>query len=121
MPRKSRASLAVVTAIPSRPSPPKRFSVEMKAAWRAVVGSKPATWFDAASTPLLECYIHAICTFRALSTQPTIDGKALRMLDRQSRLVGMLGTRLRLTQQAKYNARSAAHATIPPIKPWEPR
>lgn len=137
MPRKSAASLSIVTNLPvQRLRPPSRLPKEAAAVWRAVVSSKPADWFRADTAVLLEQYVLAVIGHRVVSKQvravktdtlTTADGLAiydrlLRMQDRQARVSASLATKLRLTQQSRYTPQAAATAAgkvKTGTRPWE--
>jgi hypothetical protein len=139
MPRKSAASLAVVTPLPGpRAAPPPRLTPEAAALWKAVVATKPAEWFTEDSLPLLESYCTATVMFREIQVQidalprplaqrelPILD-KLLAMREREIRTLTTLARSMRLSQQARYRGEvaSTAHrrATTEAIfakKPWE--
>lgn len=136
--RRSAASLSVVQTLPGqRPEPPRELTREQKAIWRAVVQTKPADWFTDDSHPLLVAYCRHITTARDLGA--TIDGfdlallaedehlkrydRLLAMRERETRAITALARSMRLTQQARYDTKSAntAAKSAPASRPWEYR
>ena len=134
--RRSTASLSVVTTLPGsdRPQPPKELKEAQAAEWRAIVGRMPAGWFTRETHGLLIAYCRHRATFSVLSSRiDTLErepcdedvdlyNKLLRMREREGRAMSSMATRLRLTQQARYNAKSASTASKDAggaPKPWE--
>jgi len=126
MPRKSTASLSVIPSGPAvhRLSAPPSLTDSEADVWDAVVSTKPADWFQADSAPVLEEYCKAVAMCRFLSFQieaaktSSGDEKAdmktfetlLRLRDMESKRVLSAGTKLRLTQQARYTPQASATA-----------
>jgi hypothetical protein len=115
---------------PGKPlSPPADLSAAERARWEAVVDSKPADWFAADSAPVLKEYCRASVTCDVLAKRVATalrnaDPAALKkLLDSRHqeavRLAG-LATKLRLTPQSRYSARSAATADqqVSGPRPW---
>jgi hypothetical protein len=131
--RESAASLSVapVTGLPERPEPLPHLTEEEAAEWRAIVSTKPADWFMRDSQPVLAAYCQAICMNRDLVEMWNNEkGKlesAILLKDlissvtKTSNLVAQLATKLRLTQQSRYTAQSAATANkrAANARPWE--
>jgi hypothetical protein len=135
--RKSAAELAIIgaggIAVARRLDPPSLISDEMAKVWRGIVNGKPGDWFDAGSAPVLAQYCrHVIAARRAsqLVVQTEADdgfdidvwSGLLRLQERQSALLVSLATKLRLTPQSRYGARSAdtaARNDPPGPPPWE--
>lgn len=135
--RKSAAALAVVTQLPGqRPEPPADLTSEQAEEWRAVVGSEPADWFPRATHGMLADYCRSVVLARHVAAQinafdmaliETEEGlkrfdKLSAILERHTRASASLATRMRLTQQSRYNALSANTAHKPvggTQKPWE--
>lgn len=101
--------------------------------WRDIVSSLPADWFDAASLPILVCYVQSVsaCEMMARMIASLDDladadqfkryGALMRLRDREVHSLAHLATKLRLTQQSRYGARAAETAsrkTTGP-RPWE--
>ena len=135
--RKSAASLAVVTALPGqRPEPPDELSDAEAAVWRAVAATKPADWFGADTHPLLAAYCRHACAARAMSAAvhafPVADcadperakhyNLLLIMRERETCAMHSLARGMRITQQSRYDAKTANTAASKaggPSKPWE--
>ena len=123
MAKKSSASLSVV---PPRAAtlltPPKSLTARQKDLWKEIVSSKPASWFDRSTAPLLSGYVKAIASHETLGSRSDeieatlADGggdlktlnKIHAMIERQARLIQTFATKLRLTQQSRYTATTAA-------------
>src|SRR4051812_13770925 len=118
--RKSAESLSAITIIPGqRPPPPPELTKEQAAHWKAMVARMPADWFDAAAQILLTemCRHTAICFVVAqqidafpldqIATEEGTDryDKLGRMLDRHSKCIAMLATKLRLAPQSRYETK----------------
>ena len=120
--RKSTAELAVIQGIPERPDAPKELTREQAEEWRAIVERMPPEWFPREIHPLLIQYCRHITNARHISglvedarKGDLTDRKALmrfnrllRMQERQSGALIGLATRMRLTNQSRYTAQSAA-------------
>lgn len=138
--RKSAASLSAVTIIPGqRPPPPPGLTKEQAEVWKPIVARMPADWFDTAAQILLTelCRHTAICGIISqqidsfpvdqLTTEEGADryDKLGRMLDRHSKTIAMLATKLRLAPQSRYDAAKAntagknSAAGAGPSRPWE--
>ena len=138
--RKSAASLSAVTIIPGqRPPPPPELTKEQAAAWKAIVARMPADWFDTTAQILLieMCRHTAICGIISqqidsfpvdqLTTEEGTEryDRLGRMLDRHSKCVAMLATKLRLAPQSRYEHKVAGTAAknsaagAGPSRPWE--
>ena len=131
--RISSASLELATVAPvevvERQKPPHDLSDEECEVWVAVVGSVPADWFAPSNTPLLVQYcrhcVHARRIAEALE-RVTSDkrmnwdqyDRLLKMQERESRIIIMLATKMKLTQQATTNIRGDRRASGT-RKPWE--
>src|SRR4051812_44557753 len=120
--RKSAASLAVVTSLPGqRPEPPAELTAEQAEEWRAVGATRRADWFSGNNQELLVAYCRHIVLTRRVSEQidrfdpawmADDDGlkrfdKLGAMLERHTRTIASLATRMRLTQQSRYDAKTA--------------
>ncbi len=117
---KSSAELSVVSINTKqlRPEPPEELNPEQAEEWRAIVKGMPSDWFSRETWPLLESYCRHVVTARKvaeqidhLSEEPTVPTdlmeKLLKMQQRESAAIANLGTKMRLTQQSRYNAKSA--------------
>ncbi len=121
MPRKSAASLAVVpdpVELDRRLPLPEELTPEEAQIWQSIVATKPSDWFQQDSAALLVAYCRHITTSRFLDEQITaIEGRGpLRTPDeldfyktlidkreKQSRVLASLATKMRLSQQARYD------------------
>lgn len=132
MARKSTASLAIVPPASTReaPEPPADLAESERALWREIVESKPLDWFGPDSLPVLKEYVRAVSMCDHLST--VVKGvfrggdidemkKALDMRDKEARRAASLATKMRLTQQSRYGARSAERADRQASgkRPWQ--
>lgn len=138
MSKKSLASLSVVAPMRGHlPVPPEHLTQAQAQIWTDVVATKPHDWFGADSFPVLSDYCRAIDMDNELaavvndfdrSSLTTYEGiqswKALLKMQReQQKHVAMLATKLRLTPQSRYNAKSAATANnrVGLERPWASR
>jgi hypothetical protein len=134
MSRKSSASLSIapVIKLDARPSAPRSFTSRQKELWKEIVDSKQATWFNSGSIPLLSGYVRAITSYESLSCRVDKmeagahmdmmdENRLYSMVERQARLVQSFATKLRLTQQSRYTAASAAVASsrASGVRPWD--
>lgn len=136
MPRQSAASLAVVTTLrqAKHPPAPTGLSTRQQQLWQAITKGKPPEWWDSGSLPVLQALVAHIETAERIEVQfadlgDLTDPDALDRLDKLSRLrdretkaVATLSAKLRLTQQSRYTAQSAATAARRGgggPKPWE--
>lgn len=135
--RKSAAALAVVTALPGqRPEPPAELTDEQAAEWRAIVGRMPADWFTRETQPLLVQYCRHVVKARLVAQAindfdpawlADEDGlkrydKLTQIAEREGRAMSSLATRMRITQQSRYNAAAANTASTKAAKgdkPWQ--
>lgn len=148
--RKSAAGLAVVTTMPGqRVAVPKTLAPAEAEVWRAVVATKPADWFTADSHPLLVAYCRHAAMADHLSdhigeamkthTASVLVGNVsaaslalaslddlLKMRDRETKALNTFARAMRLTQQSRLKAETAATAhgrangtTGTTKKPWE--
>lgn len=132
MSRKSTASLSVVQiGSLSRIAPPDDLTPEQAKLWVAVVESKPAEWFGEDSTPLLAEYVRAasMCSLLEIQIQAAIAGgdnaeikTLLDMRDKESKRLVSSGTKMRLTQQSRYQPDKAStldRKVASGAKPWQ--
>ena len=134
--RKSTASLATVTALPLRMlAVPDDLTGEEAEVWSRVAATKPGDWWDAGSTPLLAQYARAVVQsetvaelVRTVLTNLVTDPdelaryKELRKIQAAlSAEIASLATKMRLTQQARYNAKNSDTASrkVNGRKPWQ--
>lgn len=136
--RKSGASLSVaVTNMPGqRPEPPSDLTSEQAAEWRAVVSQMPANWFTRETHAMLAQFCRHVVQSRVIAAQldafdPALLGdpdglrrfdKLTQLADREGRAMSSLGTRMRLTQHARYTEKSAGSAAkheVNGTRPWQ--
>lgn len=121
MARKSAASLSIVPGGAPRtaPAPPRDLVKAEKALWRDIVESKPVDWFGPDSIPILKEYVRAAVACDLLarlvhaalaSGDADIIKAQMDRRDKEARRAASLATKLRLTQQSRYGARSADRA-----------
>ncbi len=134
MPRKSAASLSIMSpALGSRSPPPANLSGRQKALWIQITAAKPADWFGQDTLPMLTALVAHIETFEVIEREfvglEKLDQiekltwleKLCRLRDRESKAITSLSTRLRLTQQSRYTPQAAATASrrASGPRPWE--
>lgn len=137
--RRSVADQAVIIAgtFGKRPDPPEDLTPRQAEIWRATVASEHAAFFDtAALRALLTDYCRhreagekvsvVIDAFQAEWLKNSAGAKRfaglLRMRELETRAAVTLATKLRLTNQSRYDERTAATAarnTAKGAKPWE--
>ena len=135
--RKATAALAVVPlAVGLLPEPPSTLTPKQAELWRGIVATKPAGWWDAGSLPSLIAYVKAIEAHAVTSAQldgfdpewlATEDGldrfdRLTKLFERLSRLIASLATKMRLTQQSRYDKQGAGVAgrsVGTGTRPWE--
>ena len=124
--RESAASLAVVRQLPTgRPPPPAELTEGQATEWRAVVGAMPVDWFKRKSHATLANYCRHVCRSQWLAGQADVYGdkilkgeggvatldRLLGMIEREDRASLAHARSLRITHQARYDARAAGNAT----------
>ncbi len=127
--------MALVVSLPGqRPDPPEKLSDLEREVWRRIVATKPSEWFTPDSQPLLIEYCRAVIFADELAEalakvvgvpegdelDPWLRLRARQ--DQNARLLTTLATKMRLTQQSRWTAPSAATAqknTAQDRKPWE--
>jgi hypothetical protein len=119
--RKSSASLSVVPASPKkdlRLQAPDSLTVRQSELWKEIVDSKTAGWFTPDNGALLVGYVKAIASHEIISLQVEAveAGKEMELKDvdklysmqeRQARLIQSFATKLRLTQQSRWQPKNA--------------
>ena len=131
--RTSAAALAVIgpggVSLLRRPGSPSELTDEQAEEWRAVVNRLPAEWFPRETHPLLAQYVRHVCTARrvaqlmaAAESAEAFDVGAYdtlgKMAERESRIIASLATKMRLSQQATYDAKKTKPLTNVK-KPWD--
>ncbi|PTR14473.1 hypothetical protein C8R31_106146 [Nitrosospira sp. Nsp2] len=136
MAKKSSASLSVVPpSVATVLAPSKSLTARQKELWKEITLSKPASWFDHSNAPLLSGYVKAIASHETLASRSDAieatladgdgDLKTLNrihaMIERQARLIQTFATKLRLTQQSRYTAATAAviAGKASGARPWD--
>lgn len=104
--------------------------------WAQTVAAKPADWFGRESAPMLAMYCRAVASAEHLARivdkferRKRLDsdgmhayGIALASMEKQSKLVISLSTKMRLTQQSQYTPKAAGTASRragAAKKPWD--
>ena len=131
--RKSAASLAVMTAT----VPLHSLNDPEAAIWRAITEAMPRDWFQREHHEMLVAYCRSVAMADFVSAeinryQPKflrVDGgverlaKLTKIRDQEVRTAMSLATRLRLTNQSRYDARTAARRRDDPPagtrRPWD--
>lgn len=102
------------------PTAPRGLSRRGRDLWRRIVSSKPPTWWDAATLPLLAALVahaetleHLQAQFDQLGDLSTPAALARleqlsRLRDREAKALASLSTKLRLTPQSRYEPVTAA-------------
>jgi hypothetical protein len=117
---------------PQRPEPPAELSEEEAQEWIEIVAVMPAEWFTRETHPMLVQLCRAIvasrfaaiemCKLRASKKVNALQiGRLSRLQDLYTRSISSLSTKMRLSQQSRYNY-SQAHAVAKnatPKKLWE--
>ncbi|RJT32104.1 hypothetical protein D3227_27270 [Mesorhizobium waimense] len=131
--RKSAEALTVVTlANRIAPDAPYHLTDAQAAIWRGIVDTLPAEFFPSESFDTLAAYCRHACEVRRLSgeverfkTEWLRDGEGLRRYGvliklRELEVRSMLAAArsLRLTNQSRYRADSAATRSKPLTRPW---
>ena len=135
MAKKSAASLTVVAVKPkdARLAPPRTLTEKQKELWLEIVASKPADWFTVDVQSLLVAYVKAITSYDSLSARVDAmelapgqvdikdEDKLYAMLERQVRLIQSFATKMRLTNQSRYQNSTAAvkSGKAGPTRPWD--
>ena len=134
--RKSAAELATVSVLPLRtPEPPVDFMADESRVWARICATKPADWWDAGSLPLLAQFCRAAAQADTIAALVASVGKSMlsdpdelarykELRKIQAGLSGeltSLGRSMRLTQQARYNAKNSdtANRKANGKKPWQ--
>ena len=124
--RKSAASLSMIPLLPheQRPEPPKELTRDQATEWREIVDRMPSDWFSRETHGLLVQYCRHVVRARqlavminAISPKDLVDRagllryeKLMGLAGRESGLIVALGTKMRITQQSRYEAKTAARS-----------
>ena len=132
--RKSAASLSVFpVTMGQRPAPPGCLTDEESKDWMIIVNRLPPDWFPEESWPLLIAYCRHIAASNRIYEQMSKTGdladtdnlklfdRLAKMHERETRTQAVLATKLRLTQQSRMQAKTAASQAAGGSlrKPWE--
>jgi hypothetical protein len=112
-----------------RPKPPSDLTKEQATEWQFVVDRMPADWFPREMHGVLVQYCRHIIEARRIGQLiAQMVGKKrfdldqyeqlLRMQDKEGRSVSMLATRMRLTQQSRYDKKRKTGNVIAQ-RPWQ--
>lgn len=131
--RKSAASLAVVSTAGviqtiRRPEPPAELNDEQAHEWRAVVNRLPSEWFPRETHAMLAQYCRHVVMARRVSqlveaaeNAETFDideyDRLGKMMERESRIMSSLATRMRISQQATYDKSKKKGSAAK--RPWD--
>jgi len=131
--RKGSPALSVILPHDVRPAhrakPPSDLTEDQAAEWRAVVDRMPADWFPRETHGVLGQYCRHIVEARRISRlirQMTAKKRfdldqyeqLLRMHDKEGRSASMLATRMRITQQSRYDKKRKT-GNVVAQRPWE--
>lgn len=130
--RKSAASLSVIgpggVEAVRRPEPPDELTDEQADEWRAVVNRLPAEWLPRETHPLLTQYCRHVVMSRRIAQLVDAAERADdldideydrlgKMMERESRIIASLATKMRISQQATYDPKRKKGSQVK--KPWE--
>lgn len=117
--RVSAAALSIigpgnVEVIP-RPQPPDDLTDDQAHEWRAIVNRLPADWFPRETHGMLAAYCrHVVAARKVADLIRAAEGdeetdignydRLLKMQEREGRAISSLATRMRISQQSKYEA-----------------
>jgi hypothetical protein len=134
--KKSAAELSIVKLERPRPAPPKELTPSEAAIWVMTVDTKPADWFTQDTHPLLVAYCRHVQMGEVLAAQVRtfemdwvgVEGglerleRLLRVRERETRAALALARSMRLTQQSRLRAETAATKadnTPSGPRPWD--
>jgi hypothetical protein len=98
-----------------RPSPPPELSEAEQRIWLDAVGCRPVNYFDTGTLPLLRAYcLHSVLADKlAAEVRQNLTNKRLRDEHRkQTTMVAMLATKLRLAKMQRRQHQSSETAEI---------
>jgi hypothetical protein len=131
--RKSASSLTVIQAGPvetiQRPDSPYDLDDEQSDEWRKVVNRLPADWFPPETHAMLAQYCRHVVSARRIAQLIRAELKSeklnlevyddlLKMQERESKAIGTLATRMRITQQSTMRVETLKKPKQV-AKPWE--
>src|SRR5262245_8378110 len=107
-----------------RPPPPKELSPAARREWIAIVERMPPEWFPRETHPMLVQLCRLVVTANDIDRRmrkrdlPADEFKSLFKMQREvSASIGALSTRMRISQQSKYDRRKYRDS-IPAADPW---
>jgi hypothetical protein len=135
VPRRSAASINQRAAIDAnkRPPPPSTLDKESAEEWNRVVSQLPATWFPPETQAMLEDRCRHVVWNRFIASQISeqieakrkgkgfndkLYGSLLKSATYHSRILAMLDTKMRLTQQASHDAKKLKRSARVTKIPW---
>jgi len=135
MVQRGRVSAAALEIVPKvfdrveRLRPPAELTDEETEVWAGVVNTQPADWLSPGAAPLLAQYCRHVVQAKRVAalieqatSAPDLGVKdyerLLRMQQRESVIVALLATKMRLSQQSTTNHRGNKRPTVT-RKPWE--
>src|SRR5262245_15953227 len=121
----------MVPALPEvleRQKPPPELTDEEVEVWVGIVGSEPADWFALGTVPVLAQYVRHVVQARRVAElieRATGDrnlsitdyARLLDMQRQESGSLGMLATKMRISQQSTINQRG--NRPVEARKPWQ--
>ncbi len=131
--RKSSAALSLIlpkdVRPAKRPKAPSYLTKEHAEEWNAVVDRMPADWFPRETHGVLAQYCYHVVESRRVSgliAQMTSRKRydldqyeqLLRIRDKEGRAASMLATRMRLTQQSRYDKKRKT-GNVVAQRPWQ--
>lgn len=131
--RKSSTELTTPGAVTliERPAAPLDLTPEQAEEWQAIVDALPADWFQRENYPLLAQYVRHVIDARRIAqlidqecARADMDVAAytelLKAQRQETAALKTLAASMRMAQQAKYNAQSAATKRGRTVsRPWE--
>jgi len=104
-----------VSHLPQWPEAPEKLTDFQKAVWQEIVKARPVDWFPCDTHGLLVEYCrHAESAERIAEKVDSWDeddvkdlDKLLHMAERESRILASLATKLRITNQSRYDYKAA--------------
>jgi hypothetical protein len=114
-----------------RPLPPDHLNDECAREWEKIVNAMPPGWFPPETHALLTQYAHHIVRARRVGQllediergKGTLDidlyDRAAKMMERESRCLASLATRMRISQQALFDRTKPKGKFSGAAKPWK--
>jgi hypothetical protein len=129
--RTSAAALSVIAVDElARPEPPEELDADEAKEWREIAAALPPTWFGRETSPILVQYCKLIVRIRGLSIKikqlekkKDFDvvsyNRLVQTEQTQTRLMLLLATKMRITQQSSYDKSKRKHIIGSGKKLWE--